>query len=89
MLILNISREAKKTGQKKRLRTLKDLDWKAFLLTQAFALLLDENTYESALRKTIFKNVPVARIVESVDKVNELARPQQIFRMKWWNSTDG
>lgn len=75
MLILDITREAKKTGQKKRLRTLKDLDRAALLLARACALLLDENTDESALRKTIFKSVPVARIAESVDKVNELARP--------------
>ncbi|THL36159.1 Tn3 family transposase [Klebsiella pneumoniae subsp. pneumoniae] len=75
MLILDIAREAKKTGQKKRLRTLKDLDRAALLLARACALLLDENTDESALRKTIFKSVPVARIAESVDKVNELARP--------------
>lgn len=75
MLILDIAREAKKTGQKKRLRTLKDLDRAALLLARACALLLDENVDESALRKTIFKNVPVARIAESVDKVNELARP--------------
>lgn len=67
MLILDIAREAKKAGQKKRLRTLKDLDRAALLLARACALLLDENTDESALRKTIFKSVPVARIAESVD----------------------
>jgi hypothetical protein len=55
MLILDIAREAKKTGQKKRLRTLKDLDRAALSLARACALLLDENTDESALRKTIFK----------------------------------
>lgn len=71
----DIAREAKKAGQKKLLRTLKDLDRAALLLARACALLLDENTDESVLRKTIFKSVPVARIVESVDKVNELAYP--------------
>lgn len=35
MLILDIAREAKKTGQKKRLRTLKDLDRAALLLARA------------------------------------------------------
>lgn len=39
MLILNITREAK-TGQKKRLRTLKDLDRAALLLARACALYL-------------------------------------------------
>ncbi|KLG51340.1 Tn3 family transposase, partial [Escherichia coli] len=76
MLILNITREAKKTGQKKRLRTLKDLDRAALLLARACALLLDEDTGDDLLRKTIFSSVPVARLAESVEKVNELARPQ-------------
>ncbi|HIE5012464.1 MULTISPECIES: Tn3 family transposase [Enterobacteriaceae] len=76
MLILNITREAKKTGQKKRLRTLKDLDRAALLLPRACALLLDEDTGDDLLRKTIFSSVPVARLAESVEKVNELARPQ-------------
>ena len=75
MLILDITREAKKTGQKKRLRTLKDLDRAALLLARVCALLLDENTDETALRTTIFKIVPPAKMTESVDKVNELARP--------------
>ena len=34
MLILDITRAAKKTGQKKRLRTLKDLDRAALLLAR-------------------------------------------------------
>ncbi|HHG8956278.1 TPA: Tn3 family transposase, partial [Citrobacter freundii] len=76
MLILNITREAKKTGQKKRLRTLKDLDRAALLLARACALLLDEDTADDLLRKTIFSSVSVARLAESVEKVNELARPQ-------------
>lgn len=75
MLILDITREAKKTGQKKRLRKLKDLDRAALLLAWACALLLDENTDEAVLRKTIFKIVPPAKMTEFVDKVNELARP--------------
>ncbi len=76
MLILNITREAKKTGQKKRLRTLKDLDRAALLLARACALLLDEDTADELLRKTIFSSVSGARLAESVEKVNELARPQ-------------
>ncbi len=76
MLILNITREAKKIGQKKRLRTLKDLDRAALLLARACALLLDEDTADDLLRKTIFSSVSVARLAESVEKVNELARPQ-------------
>ena len=58
MLILDIIREAKKTGQKKRLRTLKDLDQAALLLARACALLLDDNTDVPDLRQVIFKCVP-------------------------------
>ncbi len=57
MLILDIIREAKKTGQK-RLRTLKDLDQAALLLARACALLLDDNTDVPDLRQVIFKCVP-------------------------------
>lgn len=38
MLILDITRSAKNNGQKKRLRTLKDLDRAALLLARACAL---------------------------------------------------
>ncbi|CAI1584364.1 Transposase and inactivated derivatives, TnpA family [Serratia grimesii] len=76
MLILDIMRSAKNNGQKKRLRTLKDLDRAALLLARACALLLDENTDDAALRQAIFRRIPKDRLVESVGKVNELARPQ-------------
>lgn len=75
MLILDITRSAKNNGQKKRLRTLKDLDRAALLLARACALLLDENTDDAALRQAIFRRIPKDQLVESVDKVNELARP--------------
>ncbi len=76
MLILNISREAKKTGQKKRLRTLKDLDRAELLLARACSLLLDDNADDPDLRQAIFNCIPKNRLAESVSKVNELAGPQ-------------
>ncbi|HDL7024491.1 TPA: Tn3 family transposase, partial [Yersinia enterocolitica] len=76
MLILDITREAKKTGQKKRLRTLKDLDRAALLLARACSLLLDDQADDTELRQAIFSRVPKNRLAESVIKVNELARPQ-------------
>jgi hypothetical protein len=89
MLILDIAREAKKTGQKKRLRTLKDLDRAALLLARACAL-LDENTDESALRKTIFKACRSQGLRSLLIKLMSWpARIIQIFRMKWWSSTAG
>lgn len=76
MLILDITRAAKKTGQKKRLRTLKDLDRAALILARACSLLLDEQADDAELRETIFNSIPQIRLAESVSKVNELARPQ-------------
>lgn len=76
MLILDITREAKKTGQNKRLRTLKDLDRAALLLARACSLLLDEQADDAELREIIFSSIPKSRLAESVSKVNELARPQ-------------
>lgn len=75
MLITNIAGEAKKAGQKKRLRTLKDLDRSSLMLAKACALLLDEVTDDAHLRKSIFSCVPKERLAESVKMVNELARP--------------
>src|SRR5690606_40404186 len=56
--LLDITREAKKTGQKKRLRTLKDLDRAALLLARACSLLLDDNADDPDLRRAIFSCVP-------------------------------
>lgn len=56
LLILNITRSAKQTGQKKRLRTLKDLDRAALLLAHACTLLLDDKMDDAALRQTIFSH---------------------------------
>ncbi|MCZ6371828.1 DUF4158 domain-containing protein, partial [Vibrio parahaemolyticus] len=76
LLITDITREAKKIGQKKRLRTLKDLDRAALLLARACSVLLDEKTGDTELRTSIFKRVSEENLLESVEKINELARPQ-------------
>lgn len=76
MLILDIALEAKKMGQKKRLRTLKDLDRAALLLARACSLLLDDQADDAELRQATFSRVPKNRLAESVIKVNELAQPQ-------------
>jgi hypothetical protein len=75
MLILDIVRKAKKNGQKKRLRTLKDLDRSALVLARACEILLDENTDDGTLRKNIYHSITKSRLAESVRTVNELARP--------------
>lgn len=78
MLIRNITREAKKTGQKKRLRRLKDLDRPALLLAWACSLLLDDNADAPDLRRAIFSYVLKSRLEESVSKVNGFCRISDI-----------
>ncbi|MCB0094068.1 MAG: Tn3 family transposase [Caldilineaceae bacterium] len=75
LLITEIAGEAKKTGQKKRLRTLKDLDSSALALAEACALLLDEETNSKELRETIFAKISRAELAASIRIIHELARP--------------
>ena len=75
LLITNIAGEAKRIGQKKRLRTLKDMDKSALALAQVCALILDENTDVSHLRDVIFSRIPKKQLIESISTVNNLARP--------------
>ncbi|NOZ54444.1 MAG: Tn3 family transposase [Gammaproteobacteria bacterium] len=75
LLITNIVGEAKKIGQKKRLRTLKDMDKSALELAQVCALILNDKTEDSQLRELIFNRFPKTQLVESIAIVNDLARP--------------
>jgi hypothetical protein len=75
LLITHIAGEAQKLGQKKRLRTLKDLDKSALALADVCALVLNENMQDELLRSAIFARIPRARLAESIATVHELARP--------------
>jgi hypothetical protein len=75
MLILDITRAAKKTGRKNGSGRLKILIV-LLILARACSLLLDEQADDAELRETIFNSIPKSRLAESVCKVNELARPQ-------------
>ncbi|OMH27556.1 Tn3 family transposase [Motiliproteus sp. MSK22-1] len=75
LLITYIAAEAKKLGQKKRLRTLKDLDRSALALAKVCALILNENMQGEQLRSEIFAKIPRNRLAESIATVHELARP--------------
>src|SRR5690606_23912328 len=65
----------KKIGQKKRLRTLKDLDKSALELANICSMLLDENVDSELLRPTIFKKFPPARLADTITFINAIARP--------------
>ncbi len=75
LLIAEISGHAKKIGQKKRLRTLKDLDKSALDLARACELVLNEDTDNTQLREYIFALIPKEKLRESINVVNTLARP--------------
>lgn len=75
LLIVEIAREAKKLGQKKRLRTLKDLDKSALLLADTCALILNEKTEDNQLREAIFARYPERLLEVAIATVQDLARP--------------
>lgn len=75
LLITDITGEAKRLGQKKRLRTLKDLDKSALALAAVCTLIVNENTPSEQLRTAIFSSVTREKLAESIATVHELARP--------------
>jgi TnpA family transposase len=75
MLITDITAQAKKIGQKQRLRTLRDLDKASLKLGKACAMLLDKSISDKRLRHYIFKKVPENQIHQAVEQVFNLARP--------------
>jgi len=74
LLITGISSEAKKNGQKKRLRTLKDLDKSALILAKTCEMVLNESTESSQLREEIYTLFSKEKLLESITIVNDLAR---------------
>jgi len=75
LLITDIAGQAKKLGQKKRLRTLKDLDKSALTLAKVCAFILDEEMETEDLRAAIFAQFSRDNLAASVATVNDLARP--------------
>ncbi|WP_407260947.1 DUF4158 domain-containing protein [Klebsiella pneumoniae] len=83
-----IIRDARKIGQKKRLRSLKDLDKSALALASACSYLLKEETPDESIRAEVFSYIPRQKLAEIITLVREIARPQTIiFMKKWWSST--
>ncbi|WP_235211397.1 hypothetical protein [Serratia marcescens] len=77
-VIVGIGREAKKIGQKKRLRTLKGLDKSALELAYISSVLLDENVDGELLRSTIFGRFPPTRLADTIAFINAIARLSDI-----------
>ncbi|WP_367605643.1 Tn3 family transposase [Legionella sp. W05-934-2] len=75
LLTTGISSDAKRIGQKKRLRTLKDLDKAALSLAKACEQVLNEGTENTKLRETIYALISKEKLLESIETINILARP--------------
>ena len=62
-------------GQRRRLRTLKDLDSAALLLHEACRVLLDPTCSDRRVRDTVFARVPREQLVHAVAQVADLVGP--------------
>lgn len=70
-----IIRDARKIGQKKRLRSLKDLDKSALALASACSYLLKEETPDELIRAEVFSHIPRQKLADIIALVREIARP--------------
>jgi TnpA family transposase len=78
MLITEIAAEAKRLGQKKRLRSLRDLDQAALALREACEMLLDPAFPDEEIRVAVFRHIPEARMRQAIETVDALARPAEV-----------
>jgi hypothetical protein len=70
-----IIRDARKIGQKKRLRSLKDMDKSALALASACSYLLKEETPDESIRTEVFSHIPRQKLADIIALVREIARP--------------
>lgn len=75
LLVDKIFKEARETGKKKRLRTLRDLDAAALDLRTACEIILNDALPPEHLRELVFKKVSRPQLIEAAARVGELARP--------------
>jgi TnpA family transposase len=75
MLTTEIAAQAKRLGQKQRLRTLRDLDQAALTLREACSILLDPQYSDRNLREAVFERIPEALMRRAVETIDALARP--------------
>lgn len=75
LLIGDVATKAKRIGQKKRLRSLADLDKSALALADACALILNDKTTDNQLRQAIFFRISKDQLAKNIATVNDLARP--------------
>ena len=74
-LMSDILRDAKRRGDRARLRTLKDLDAAALDLRAACEILLDDHLPDAEVRNAVFARLTRTRLESAAERVAALARP--------------
>lgn len=74
LLIRELLIKSQKEGKKERLKSLKDLDQAAFKLSEATAVLLDEEITDEEVRKIIFAQFDPQILAEAITTVQQLAK---------------
>jgi hypothetical protein len=75
LVMQDLIREATSTGEKTRVRTLRDLDAAALQLRAACQVLLDTRIADMGLRRVIFARMPPEALVTASQTVETLTRP--------------
>ena len=75
MLIADIAAKAKTLGQKKRLRSLRDLDEAALALAEVCSILLDDTHGDDQVRTVVFTQMAQEQIAQAIATTYDLARP--------------
>lgn len=76
LLMADISRQAKLTGKKKRLRSIKDLDRSSLYLASICEQLIVDYTDNVALKRLVGTKPSKKRLQIAIDTIHKLARPQ-------------
>jgi TnpA family transposase len=77
MLIADIAASAKTLGQKKRLRSLRDLDEAALALAEVCAIVLDDAHPNDEVRIVVLSRIPLEQIAQAIATTYDLARPPE------------
>ena len=75
LLITRMFTEAIRKGREARLRSLRDLDAAALILSKVSALVLDDAVEAADLREAVFDAVPQAVLEAAVAQIDSLTRP--------------
>ncbi len=75
LLITDLLARAARTGEKERIKSIKDFDTAALQLCEACGILLDPLTADEEIRNAVWQRISAADLAASVNKIKALARP--------------